>query len=107
MRLQLATKQVMRLFGPRPHLGRKLPETHIHTTCGIEWYRRRIKTTSGEWIPVGEGYFRPHKVTKNATIALQPVYGKPNTWDLVVAPEFEPIAMMWLANNFENVTVVG
>jgi hypothetical protein len=81
--------------------------THLHRTCGIEWYRKRIKTSEGEWIPVGEGYFRPHKVMVNAVIALKPVEGKRNHWQVIVDHQFEPHALGWLSQTFDDLEVVG
>jgi hypothetical protein len=90
---------VLKHFGQRPWLGRRLRLHTMRSTAGVRWKQRRVKTKQGNWIPIGEPELVRHELTVDAMIALNPVIGKRNMWRVSITEGFYEEAMKWLLEN--------
>lgn len=84
--IYLDPKLVIKHFGTRPWLGRRIPVTVMRHT-GIVW-----RQFSKKYVP------KPHEV--QVVIALVPIRGKQGFWELKVDPQYETEAMRWLDQAF-------
>jgi hypothetical protein len=83
--LWLNDAKVLKHFGPRPWLGKRMRLKTINTTAGIVWRQ------------FGKKYV-PNPITVEATLVLKKTT-KPGFWEVIVADQWREDAEWWLVEN--------
>lgn len=98
--MQLNDKKVVRQFGLRPHLGRRIRGYATQATCGIIFKPKCIKNKNDDWVILPkQGKFKPNPITVDLVVALTPVQGKRGQWNVIVKEKYIKVAEQWLIEN--------
>ncbi len=105
MIMQLDSAKVLKNFGLRPHLGRRLRGHCFKSACGTKFKPQWVPLKNGDFMQArngdGEiiGKWVPHEMTVDVVVALKPVDGRRHQFEIHCKPEHEHIAVSWLTSN--------
>lgn len=110
MILYLNPKKVLKHFGQRPWLGRRIRGYNSKSSCGVKYKPKIIPSKDGfiikkdDPVDVARGHYLgkwvPNEITVDLVISLRIVSNKPNFWEVNVSNEkYREQAELWLVDN--------